>query len=479
MGQDSDKARALIEKTYLNDLPRDAQRSTEDFRGVRIYTTVFWREPEGFDRSLLPPDADAHLGMTQYYYEYAFVDDLCVFLEGQRAFMKKIISNYLGAKSSGSGQSGLAGTSNFRRALGLVAETPDVLAYANVQRWVEKQKERPDLEAGLADNAVLKMEEILSAVLGLRFAPDGLRSEIGVFTMPSPQGLAGVLAQESRGGFRSERRAPADSVSFSALLLDLQKVYRLLIAAVGDPGASGEPSGVERFFQDLATKTGVDVERELVTALGNEVAWYTYPAGNGGGQDDLANVFLLGLKQEAGFAEKLARTIDGLREITGLPFQVLSDSFQGFEVYRVESTGGPAEMTQAQRTDLSFAAAGNFLILSKDANQVKDVVRGLERQNGDGLAGNEKYGRAVAGLEPGHIGLGWADSEKEMLHLLNQAGWRQVMWLLTRQWLNMSAMPESEEMANYFDQTLSSAYNRPQGLLFRLFISYPERFRTR
>ena len=103
-----DRVRRLIEENVLGRLPGNAERSAEEFRGIRIYTSVFLQNAVGKVREdadggvrRLGPEQPTERGttesgisvppenMAEYHYEYAFVDDICFLLEGQRAFMKK------------------------------------------------------------------------------------------------------------------------------------------------------------------------------------------------------------------------------------------------------------------------------------------------------------------------------------------------------------------------------------------------------
>ncbi|HUT25649.1 MAG TPA: hypothetical protein VM492_14995, partial [Sumerlaeia bacterium] len=318
----SDKTvtKRLVEEQVLKNVPTDAERSSEDFKGIKIFRTQYREQapkpvPGQKDETLTLPEASEEKRTAPLLFEYAFVDDYLILLEGQRAFMKKVLTNYASLAPSGAGKGGapqgsVAGTANFANALGRLSERPDVLAYANLERLMKEVLPKGEANP-LEKMPVLGLEELKSFALSFRLAPGKTEMDAILRTTPSPKGVAHFLIHDAPKTLRTQKMTPADAVSYGAGFLDIAGLYSFIRTAAaqsqGDSGKSFD-EGMASFSE--ASKVNV---AELIAKAGGEIGAFTRPGSDSAGAASPRQnetVILVQLKEEQGFAESVAKLIE-------------------------------------------------------------------------------------------------------------------------------------------------------------------------
>jgi hypothetical protein len=487
----TEKLRALIESHVLGDAPADAERSVTTFKDVRIYTTIYRVRMPGAplpdmggrqanlsaDTSLPIPLAS---GTSEYHYEYAFVDDLCIVLEGQRAFMKKVLANYFAVKEGRQAPASLWESGGLSQASSPKTAQPDLLGYANLQTLVQRYLNHPDY-AHYRNLTSLGLEDLISATAAVRLRPEALDVDVRLTTRPAPQGVVSLLVGDTRNEFRSQRLVPADAQSYTSCVLDFPRAYRLGrdIAAQINPGALAGFESVER---QVEQRSGVRLQEDLVQRLSGEIALYSRQADPGESgtapSPSLAprsrTGILLELTREDGVADALARLVRGMVLGGEAPWTLQSDNYQGVAVYSFKpKTPSVRRGPPPPPPTWSFATTNSFLIVASDVEEVRRIVRSARGGSADGLPRNAAFARATAGLRPGYSGLVWCDLHQAVQGLADRFTAAAPLLLPLVGALNPTALPSPDTASRYLGQFVGASYGARDTLTWTATLQYP------
>jgi hypothetical protein len=486
---DKDLTKRLAEEQVLKNVPTDAERSSEIFKGIKIFRTQYREQapkpvPGQKDETLTLPEASEEKRTAPLLFEYAFVGDHFILLEGQRAFMKKVLTNCTSLAPSGAGkgaapQGSMAATAGFANALGRLSESPDVLAYVNLERYMKEILPKGE-DNPLGKMPVLGLEELRSFALSFRLAPGRTEMDAILRATPSPKGIARFLIQDAPKTLRTQGMAPADAVSYGAGFLDVAGLYSFIRTAAaqsrGDSGKSFD-EGMASFSE--ASKVNV---AELISKVGGEIAAFTRPGSDSAGAASPRQnetVILVQLKEEQGFAESVAKLVEFFFARESMGLKVDSTDFKGFPLYSLKMD--PAAGTQpALPPNLapkwSFAVANSFLIMSREADQVKEALRRVTGEAGGDVTQNADFKKMVGSLQPGYAALSWSNDKQEMENLARTLQAQPMLMLMAGQYVQLMAMPSPETFGRYFDQSAMAAYVTPELWHAHSVSVYPKEF---
>ncbi|MBN1868126.1 DUF3352 domain-containing protein [Candidatus Sumerlaeota bacterium] len=482
---DADKVKDLVENHVLKDVPSDARRSVEPFRGVPIYTTVFVQKierpipepgaPGDADEGLALPDASVLEG-PEYHYEYAILDDLCIVLEGQRAYMKTVLTNLFDARESGRSGASLAATENYRRALGTLGDEPDAMCYVNIERLLEQVQTHP-VYSTLSRMPSLRLEELKSGAVGLRLPDEGIAFDLALCSAPSPQGVARFLVNDRVNSFRTRNMVPSDAIAYSCSLVDFAGLYSLLRTALTESNAQYGVQ-LDAVTAMIAQRTQVDVV-DLIGRLRGEMATFSRPAGGsllGGDGGKETGAFLLELDRPEGFAPALARVVESTMQGGAAPLKAIPAAFEGFDLYTLgpdPAQTSASGLPPGSVPSFSFAVANSFLVASPSAEAAKEVLRLVSGSSVNSVAQNEKFEKATAGLRPGYCSLEWRDLRRTVEGLAEVVRSPRFRFAFS-EWVRVDAMPAPEALAEYFDQWVLAGYTSKDSYRFSALLMDPK-----
>ena len=491
---DRGKIKKLIEDQILGkDLPIHTDRSVATFKNVKIYTTVFrkvvspWearRAEENNDPGVRAPTTlrdPINPGTAEYHYEYAFVDDLCIVLEGQSAFMKKILSNYFDVKEGRKASLSLASTRNYRQVFAPGSDTPDIVGYANFERLYERNLEDPVFKFRMERMSALELGAFKSGAVAVRFRPKALEVEATVRTSPSPKGLAGLLVGERRNAFRSQRLTLRDTDEYNSILVDIPELYRLAGAYYGGP-VSGPSSFLESFESLIERETGIRFREDILNSLGTEVVMFGRErggegsgssTGSGGGKN--ISIYMVELSREEEFAQNYVKIAEFFNSESKLKFEPME--YRGFTIYRPKTDEG--RPNRARSKDIYFTAANSFFIYGNDLDEIKKVLRQIKGEGEGDITRNEDFRKATESLDPGYNSVVWFDFGRVFSKATGQYRTNPLLALRIAPLFDVSAMPSADSFGRFFGQFVAAAYSSRDSLRLKFSLGYPEGTRAR
>ena len=478
-----ERVRALVEK-FIGETPKDAERRSEEFKGVRIYTSIFW-QPVG-DMPVAPappptPPADPHAGMTQYHYEYAFVDNLCIVLEGQRAYMKKVLQNYFTVKEGRKPEGSLAASPNFQLATRPFPPKPDLLGYVNIERYLVQAADYPALAP--FKRPAWRLEELRSAAFSGRLAPQGIELDATFCTTPTPKGIARLFVHEGSNAFRATSMVPGGAVFYLNSLLDLKDLQRLLNESSPSDPQSPVPSGFADSLKEISGRAGVDIEKEILANLGSEIGVFSRSRRAGAPADGPraeSPVVFVQLTREAAVAENLAKTVETLGKSGPRRPKCEPADFHGFRIYSLREDPGDAPSglrPERGESRFHFAAANSFLVLSADLDVLKEVLDNVKGTGGASLTRNDAFRLAVKQIPANYTGLLWYDAQKVMVESLKAAEQGLSIFGLLDLGVDWDARPSAESFARYLGRFVAGSYVSRDTLHLHAVAINPEEFK--
>ncbi|MFW6255805.1 MAG: DUF3352 domain-containing protein, partial [Candidatus Sumerlaeota bacterium] len=393
-----------------SDLPRDAERSSEKYRGVDIYTTIYWA-PANPDMEIEVQPDNPHAGMIQYHYEYAFVDNVCILLEGQRAYMKMILSNYLARKDGRPAPNGMAFSENFEQTARYFVSREtreDMLAYCNIERLIDQFANTPQF----TQNPMLKildLDEFKSAGWTMNLQKEGIRQLWALAIQENPTGVGRILLHGRRNPFKANTLIPADAVSYANYLLPIQELIEFYKEAERKTNPNITESSIDTGLKHLSELTQVDVQRAIIDRLGSEFAMSIFKGESGDYEDAPRLAFMLALQNEMGVADNLKKMAQAIIGNFMIPFRVNSNQYQGYAIHTIQADPGKnPDIPAEDLPGFSFAVAHSFIIGSADQEIVQKILR--QASNGDQpLTRTAAYQDALRNIPQGYTGMVWSN----------------------------------------------------------------------
>jgi hypothetical protein len=463
---DKEKVRKLIEERFFSDLPRDTERKSEKFRGVTIYTTVFWKPMQANEPIQLNPD-DPHAGMTQYHYEYALVDDLCILVEGQREYLKTIITNYMSRKEGRPGPSAMSETPSFQTARRRLPPDAQILAYANIERLL-KQIENHPFALLFKQMPFLKLEEFRSAAMTARVENEGVRQDMVLVTSENPTGISRLLVGGPRNEFKAGNLIPANALSYTNCALPFADFWRFVRESSRAMNQSRPEAGIDGALRKITEMSQVDLERDLIDRLGNEAGLATLPLREGapGAGKVAGTLAFVELRNDLGVKENLEKMVRGALANAPIPFKLESRLFQGVELYSIglDESKLQGEKPAEDAPSFHFAVAQSLLLVSNNAETLESALRQGSGASEAPLPRSAAFLEATRRLDSGHVGVSWSDSKSGvpreallLLGLLNRAG-------NLPEFVDPSQAPAPDILRRYFGSSVLGLYQERDAL---------------
>lgn len=499
-----DRVRELVEENVLGQLPGNAERSVDEFRGVRIYTSVFVqnqtggaaREDDGERRREGPVDPERHttdsgvsvppMGTAEYHYEYAFVDDVLFLLEGQRAFMRKTLTNYFAAKEGRVAETSMAGSANYARIARELGDRPGIRVYSNVQRHLQQIAADPSI-GRMAANRALGLGELRAAAVNLHLGQEAAVVRFALTSVPRPAGVASLMIREARNDFATIGLAPKDAWTWSSSAFDIAQVYALLRDTIQE----ASPQGWKAIAQTMAgveQQSGAKLEDDILAALGGAIANYGRPPAGAlaglsqpgmGDPSQPRQVWFVATRRSEGLGPKLAKFLEITLSMLGRGTQVRAkaEQFQAYTIYRFAAQGMPgAQGAGGERSLFCYAVTPSHIVLSSDAAELREVLRRASGAGGESLRDSADFRKAFDSFPEGAVARSWQDSPRVMRHLAESLRNNPIMLMLGARFLDASNMPDPEAFGRHFGQSTFASYVGADVYTIQGRLMYPARY---
>ena len=238
-------------------------------------------------------------------------------------------------------------------------------------------------------------------------------------------------------------------------------------------------------LDQIKQQTGTDFEKDIVGALGGELASYTRPPASALAslsQPGVTNpseprqVVFLGLKRSEGFGPALARFLEaamGMQSPTQkVRFQ--TEEFLSSSIYRlvVPESQNPA-MAGMRQPSFCFAVANSHLVMSSDVSEVRAVLRQAAGQGGATLSAKSDFRRAMDSLKPGSIERSWVDMARAVENLAKTMQNNPLFLVFFGRFVEPTKMPDPKAFARHFGEMVLGGYASSDAYRVDVRISYP------
>lgn len=331
------EAVTAIVREMLSDIPEDAKRSVEDFRGTKIYNVSFTQItteddlPSGLDIEEFKEEVAINI-------QYAFTGDYLVFCEGPNQPAQKVLNAMLSE-----GADRMEKNDSF---VGLEREAgglDGLFVWLDAGRLMETLfSENAEAKEGLDKLGLMSLGGMV-ADIGMK--DEGL-SNIWLLDMPrEKKGLIPILYAGSANRLQTAPFVPSNAITYSSFTLDLDAVWRIIRSMTAeDPNANAQ---LDTYLGMAQMYVGLNIETDIISHIKGEHAYFTLPTPtNAPSGDDQPGfmveaspwVFLLALTD----GQRTVSALDGMfNRMKGDPFQLpLKRSEQdGFGIWGADEEG--------------------------------------------------------------------------------------------------------------------------------------------
>ncbi|MCX7804189.1 MAG: hypothetical protein N3A38_03260 [Planctomycetota bacterium] len=330
------------------------------------------------------------------------------------ALGQKTMADFLGNLRAAPAES-LAASRSFREALERVGENHDLMAFANLKRFIEdiKEKAPPPEEDGPSADRIIKalgFDAIQWAAAGLAIEDQGVRTSCH---LKAPGERRGLLKLLFPGG--GDLRLPEDMpeaagvvYAFRLRASDFLGELREMLAAMG-PGKAAEMDFVIGMFQAEAK---VDIKKDLFANAGDShYIYYAYPKPYKAGSEN--PVFLIGLKDKEAFRTAVGKILDASgkeiweeKEYLGHKYTTLKE---GKEAEDAEGVLMPSP---------TFGVIGERFVMSFREEGMREYLRSIGKGRGKSLGSEPAVAEVLKAAPRNRVLLLYVDRKKVVESLI-------------------------------------------------------------
>lgn len=379
----------FIEK-LLSRLSSDAKHRYYIHNGVKVFTQDHYIRKTGKILTPTPtenqkpdpiPSSDPFpagevFREFSYHFQYAFVDRYLFFCEGKGEPIKALIDRY---KSPGSLT--LSGTKTYKILFKDIPNDRYLRIYFNLEDIFTKLGDLYKREKKI-DLSPLSLMEIKALGIVQYITPHALQSRIRLYA-PSPRtGVSEVVFQFRKNSFSTLRFIPPDTVAFTSISLDLQRVYRSLLAAFGILYPE-EAGSLRKTIQANNLLLGVDLENQILGQMKGEMGYYLRKSTDSSGRDGIAEVYFVEAENPDFFREALKKLFVFAKNNLALEMQ---------EKRHLDTTyWTPAPIGANIKQEDFIPPFGIFiydkyLFVSQDIPELHSLIARLKSKNSDGFS---------------------------------------------------------------------------------------------
>lgn len=426
VGKNGDKLRELIGRIEAAQ-GDELRRTEEEFRGATI-VSYKGAEAEGADED-------------------------CWFLDGETfalASRPERLREVLARREAGEGGS-LAEHEPYRRARARTGERTDFVLYVGCAAMFQAMRgEGGPLQDDEDWNvfSALGLADMEAACMQLAFEREGLGARLFVSAPGEKQGVLKLFDAPNRAlvppGFVGE-----DVTQVGTMALDIPALWEEVRRA----GTKIDPTfgaSIDAAVEMAKGAVGIDLQKDLIGALGAEVTWYMR-AGGAGAASGFPGIPPLVLAIEVADTPKLDGVLQSL--LAQAQGMVRTEDYLGVKLHEVLL---PFPVAPA------FALLPGQLVFAVQAEDVKDAIR-RHGKDVKGLRDSADFARALEGVPEGRIFLSFSRDAKAT----RDSAFLPALGRMpgTRGLFDPALFPGEEVLGKYLDVSASAFVNAEDGIL--------------
>jgi hypothetical protein len=337
----------------------------------------------------------------------------------------------------------------------------------------------------------LGLDGLKTLAVSYQYSPDGVQGNffIGV-PEDSRTGLFKLIVGEAKD-CNPPAFVPADAVKFQRWRMDGQKLWDGLRDIVNNISPQGL-AGLDFMLASAESKAkekdpDFDLKKNLFGNLGDDIITYQKPAKG----DSLVTLsqptlYLIGSPHP----EQLGGAFNALMALVSPDATPTSRDFLGRKIYSVQMPNPAMAMSTNPVTtpSLSYASSGGYLALSMDAPMLEEYLRSGDSQ-GKSLRDLPGLAAATEKVVGSGTSLFGYSNDSETMRLLvkvlknDSNGGLGSLAPLTmmmgvgdsgfKDWIDLSLLPEFDQISKYFSFSVYSGSATPDGLSFKGYVPFP------
>ena len=391
LGGKRDRFESLLEKAIEKAKEGgEISRAEEEYRGTKI--------------QVLRPSEAPEEGEEEARMRFAFVGS--AFVSCASNLKEDRLESLLDRAQGREEENSILRSERFRQAAAK-AGRGSLFAYGDLERVWKVVRGSGDPE-GEEKAKALGVFDLHTVAFSLGFGKEGTRA--AGYLGGARSGLFS-LAQMPTGEFRTASLAPADAASFSAYRIELKKIWDLIVRMASE--FEGEEGEARREIEAKEKEFGFSIGEDLLASFGDEVALFA-----GRPDPEEADVFaaedpesamLSGITRATilfalRHAEKLEGYLETLLKRAGLGATLKTEEYQGRRIHSLMAFTVP----------LSYAVAGDTLVLGFAPERVQEVLRRIESPDTPSLKESERFLQALAPLPKPRASVSYANAEASL-----------------------------------------------------------------
>lgn len=405
----------------LSTVPRDAMRTSVDYNGIAVNRMQYYLE----ESAAVPGNESAgHLGLVvqiPIVVEYTFADGVFLMAEGRGEPLRRSL------RVLSDPRQGLAATAHYMRTTTIAQPPPGAYhLYCHLPRYIGELREVRSGRERLNVLTAVGMDSAEALRVDGRIDNRASSVDVVVTTPGSPRGLLSVLAGSPANGVQRAEVAPADSLVFGSLSLDINLLVQRFQSALAAVGGTSS-TFVNIALANMKSIVGVDLQGEVLPAMNGEMVNYVRQ-GESGAADPFQGAVVIPM----GGDEQVAAAVRTLLRKLNSPELKLLDieesTFEGQTLFESPAT------TRGQRQSLHIGVLAQGLILATNGAELRATVRSLTGSSPmESLATNSEFTDFAGALDrDGLRGFVWQSRRAVALTLADRLGGSRRGWTAQR-----------------------------------------------
>ncbi|MGH7149913.1 MAG: hypothetical protein ACREIU_04415 [Planctomycetota bacterium] len=409
LGGKKDRFESFLEKA-IEKAKEDGNlsRTEEEYRGTEVAVLRPAKPPE-------EKEEEAHM-------RFAFVGS--VFVSCASNLKEDRLEALLDRAQGREEENSILRSERFRKAAAK-AGRGSLLIYGDLERVWKVVRGSGDPE-GEEKAQALGVFDLNAVAVSLGFGKEGTRA--AAYVGGARSGLFS-LAQMPTGDFKTAALAPADAASFSAYRIELKKIWDLILRMATE--FEGEEGEARREIEAKEKEFGFSIGEDLLASFGDEIAFFAGrpdpddPTAEAFSAEDPESAFMVGITRATILfalrqSEKLEGYLETLLKKVGLGATLKTEEYQGRRIHSF----------MALMVPLSYAVAGDTLVLGFAPERVQEVLRRIEKPDTPSLKESDRFLQALAPLPKPRASVSYANAEASLEEM--EGAFKMLAGMLSR-----------------------------------------------
>ena len=424
VGENAGKVTELIAKLEAGRLEeQNLRRVEEEFRGVTI---VRYENPDAEKAEENGPPT-------------WFLDGGTLALAEKPEALKKLL-----ARRGDTESPSLATNETYRRVRARLGATPEIFAFLNVRALNKQLAELQGEEPAMA-RAILGLDTVDAVAAQANLGRGGLDFSMFIAMSGAKQGIMKIFDSKN-SPLAPPKWVPADATDVSSMAIDFAEV---LAEARRVEQRLGQAGSIDMVFE-IARGNGIDVEKDIIGALGKEITFFQKsPEQPGQGGPVPPITFAIEVKDKPRLEAALDRLFAMIQQAQMVPIE--EETYLDTKIRKINV---------AMIFTVGITLLQDQLMISTTPEQIKDVIR-IYGKDAKGFVDSETYARGAAMLPQGRILVGIQQFAKSL-----RSGIFGALLLADGETVDAKLFPKTEVFEKYLDVAASAMVNEEGGLYY-------------